>query len=342
MTGYVIRRVLWIIVVIWAIITITFVLMHNVEGGPFSRERELPPNVIAALNHKYGLDKPVFSVDIWNSQYGQYIGDLLPFKADFPPFKTPDLGASYRSTDQQVSDLIREGLWVSLQLGVMAFLFAVIVGMSMGTISALNHNRFLDYVGVFFSTVGASMPNFILGAFLIVIFAVELGWFDVLGWGGPNFDVFAPLTWKNNFDPFAWDLSKVVLPVVALGVLPAAYFARITRASMLEVLEQDYIRTARSKGLAERIVVLRHAIKNAMVPILTVMGPYLAFLITGSFLVETVFNIPGVGRRFVQAVGVRDYGMIMGTTIFFAVFIALANLIVDLLYAVVDPRIRYA
>jgi len=334
MTGYVIRRVLWILVVIWAIITITFVLMHNVEGGPFSRERELPPNVIAALNHKYGLDKPVFSIDVWNSQYGQYIGDLLPFKADFPPFKTPDLGQSF-SKDQQVSDLIRHGFWVSLQLGVTAFIFAVLLGMSMGTVSALNHNRFLDYVGVFFSTGGASMPNFILGAFLIVIFAVQLGWFDVLGWGGPDGVV-------DVFNPGAWDFKKVVLPVIALGVLPAAYFARITRASMLEVLEQDYIRTARSKGLAERIVVLRHAIKNAMVPILTVMGPYLAFLVTGSFLVESVFSIPGVGRSFVQAVVVRDYGMIMGTVIFYAVFIAVANLVVDLLYAAVDPRIRYA
>lgn len=334
MTGYVVRRVLWIFVVIWAIITITFILMHNVEGGPFSRERELPPNVIAALNRKYGLDKPVFSVDVWNSQYGQYIGDLLPLKADLPPFKSPDLGQSF-SKDQEVSELIRDGFWTSLQLGVMAFLFAVVLGMSMGTISALNHNRFLDYVGVFFSTVGASMPNFILGAFLIVIFAVELGWFHVLGWGGPG-------NVQDVINPSAWDLRGVVLPVVALGVLPAAYFARITRASMLEVLEQDYIRTARSKGLAERIVVLRHAIKNGLVPILTVMGPYLAFLVTGSFLVESVFSIPGVGRQFVQAVVVRDYGMIMGTVIFYAVFIAVANLVVDLLYAVVDPRIRYA
>lgn len=342
MTGYIVRRLLWIIVVLWAIITITFVLMHNVEGGPFSRERELPPTVIDALNRKYGLDKPVFSIDVWNSQYGQYIGDLLPFKADFPPFKTPDLGASFRSTDQEVSDLIREGMWVSFQLGILAFLFAVTLGMTLGTISALNHNRLPDYIGVFFSTVGASLPSFILGAFLIVIFSVQLGWFDVLGWGGPEFDVLDPLTWYKNLNPFAWDLHKVVLPVVALGVLPAAYFARITRASMLEVLEQDYIRTARAKGLAETIVIVRHAIKNAMVPILTVMGPSLAFLITGSFLVETVFSIPGVGRRFVQAVLVRDYGMIMGTVIFYAVFIAIINLIVDLLYAVVDPRIRYA
>jgi oligopeptide transport system permease protein len=224
----------------------------------------------------------------------------------------------------------------------MAFIFAVIIGVTLGVISALNHNGPLDYGGVFFSTAGASMPSFILAGILIPIFAVELGWFDVLGWGGPGFDVLDPTSWTNNFNPFAWDFGKVVLPVIALGVLPAAYFARITRASMLEVLSQDYIRTARAKGLSEWVVILRHSIRNAMVPILTVMGPYLAFLVTGSFLVETVFSIPGVGRRFVDAVLVRDYGMIMGTVIFYTVFIAVANLVVDVLYAVVDPRIKYA
>ncbi len=318
---------------LWAVITITFILMHLVEGGPFERERELPPATINALNAKYGLDKPVFSVDVWNSQYGQYIGGLLPLKADIPPFKSPDLGVSFRNANQPVSGLIRDGFWVSFQLGILAFFFAVVFGMVLGAISALNHNGPLDYVGVFFSTAGAAMPNFILAAFLIVIFSVQLGWFDVLGWGGPGF--------KESWNPTAWDFHKVVLPVAALGVLPAAYFARITRASMLEVLGQDYIRTARSKGLSEFMVVVRHTVKNAMVPILTVMGPYLAFLITGSFIVERTFSIPGVGRRFVEAVVVRDYGMIMGTIIFYTVFIAFINLIVDVLYAVVDPRIRY-
>jgi oligopeptide transport system permease protein len=334
MTGYIIRRLLWMIPLLWAVVTITFALMHLVEGGPFERERELPPATINALNQKYGLDKPVISVDVWNSQYGQYIGDILPFKTESPFVKEPDLGASFRNADQPVSDLIRSGFWVSFQLGILAFLFAVLVGMSLGAISALNHNGPLDYAGVFFSTAGAAMPNFVLAAFLIVIFSVELGWFDVLGWGGPGF--------KESWNPGAWNFKKVVLPVVALGVLPAAYFARITRASMLEVLGQDYIRTARSKGISEFWVLARHTVKNAMVPILTVMGPYLAFLITGSFIVERVFSIPGVGRRFVEAVVVRDYGMIMGTIIFYTVFIAMINLIVDILYAVVDPRIRYS
>jgi oligopeptide transport system permease protein len=319
---------------LWAVITITFMLMHSVEGGPFDRERELPPATVNALNQKYGLDKPVISVDVWNSQYGQYIGDLLPLKTDAPFVKSPDLGVSFRNSGQSVSGLIQKGFWVSFQLGMLAFVFAVVVGMTLGSISALNRNGPLDYLGVFFSTAGAAMPNFILAAFLIIIFSVELGWTDVLGWGGPGF--------SEVYNPGAWNLRKVVLPVVALGVLPAAYFARITRASMLEVLGQDYIRTARSKGLSEFIVVMRHTIKNAMVPILTVMGPYLAFLITGSFIVEHTFSIPGVGRRFVEAVIARDYGMIMGTIVFYTVFIAFINLIVDVLYAAVDPRIRYS
>jgi oligopeptide transport system permease protein len=325
MTAYLIRRVLWMIPLLWAVVTITFVIMHNVEGGPFSRERELPPSAIENLNRRYGLDKPVFKFpEVWDSQYGDYLINLVQ----------GDFGASFANVDRSVSDLILESWEVSAQLGIMAFLFAIVVGLTLGTISALNHNGPLDYLGVFFSTAGAAMPNFILAGFLIPIFAVELGWFQVLGWGGPS--------WSRIWDPTAWDFQKVVLPTIALGILPAAYFARITRASMLEVLGQDYIRTARSKGLSEWVVILRHTVKNAMVPVLTVMGPYLAFLITGSFLVESVFSIPGVGQRFVDAVRVRDYGMIMGTVILYAVFIAVINLIVDVLYAAVDPRIRYS
>ena len=167
----------------------------------------------------------------------------------------------------------------------------------------------------------------------VLIFSVQLGWFDVLGWGGPS--------WSEFYNPFAWDFRKVVLPVLSLGLLPAAYVARITRASMLEVLSQDYIRTARAKGVREYVVVLRHAVKNALIPVLTVAGPIFAILITGSFIVERIFQIPGIGRPFVDAVFRRDYGVIMGTTIFFATIVAFANLIVDILYAVVDPRIRY-
>ena len=306
MTGYVIRRTLWIIPVLWAVATITFLLMHAVPGGPFDRERELPPQVIANLNKKYNLDKPLYE------QYVLYFRDLLQ----------GDLGLSFRSANQPVTDLIREGWKVTAQLGAVAFLYALGFGMTLGVIAALNQNKMGDYLGVFFATIGAAMPSFIIAVFLIIIFSVKLGWFDVLGWEFGNY-------------------RKMVIPVLSLGTLPAAYIARITRASMLEVLRQDYIRTARAKGLAEYVVVLRHTIKNALVPILTVAGPIFAFLITGSFIVERIFVIPGVGRRFVDAVFVRDYGMIMGIVLFYAAIIAVANLVVDILYAAVDPRIRY-
>jgi oligopeptide transport system permease protein len=305
MTGYIIRRILWMIPLLWAVATVTFFLMHAVEGGPFDREKELPLNVLANLEAKYNLDKPLLE------QYGLYMWDLVQ----------GDLGLSFE-TNREVSTIIREGLEVSAQLGATAFLYAMVFGMTLGVIAALNQNKLGDYLGVFFATIGTALPNFIMATFLVIIFSVQLGWFDVLGWEFGNY-------------------RKMVLPVLALGTLPAAYIARVTRASILEVLNQDYIRTARAKGLAERVVVLRHTIKNAMVPILTVAGPIFAFLVTGSFIVERIFAINGVGRHFVTAIFQRDYGVIMGTTIFYAVIIAAANLAVDILYAVADPRIRY-
>jgi oligopeptide transport system permease protein len=304
-TAFIIRRVLWTIPVLWAIATVTFLLMHTVPGGPFDRDKELPATVRQNLERKYGLDKPL------PEQYVQYMTNLAK----------GDLGISMRQ-NRPVTTIIREGLTVSLQLGLTAFVFATVFGMSMGLIAALNHNRPGDYTGVFLATVGSSMPNFILATFLVIIFSVQLGWTDVLGW--------------EMFNP-----RKMILPTVALGMLPAAYIARITRASMLEVLGQDYIRTARAKGLSEWAVIARHTVKNALVPILTVLGPILAVLVTGSFIIETSFAINGVGRHFVSAISSRDYGLIMGTTLFFALIITFANLAVDILYAFVDPRIRY-
>jgi len=304
-TAFIIRRVLWTIPVLWAIATVTFLLMHTVPGGPFDRDKELPATVRQNLERKYGLDKPL------HEQYVQYMTNLAK----------GDLGISMRQ-NRPVTTIIREGLTVSLQLGFTAFVFATVFGMSMGLIAALNHNRPGDYAGVFVATVGSSMPNFILATFLVIIFSVQLGWTDVLGW--------------EMFNP-----RKMILPTVALGILPAAYIARISRASMLEVLGQDYIRTARAKGLSEWAVIARHTVKNALVPILTVLGPILAVLVTGSFIIETSFAINGVGRHFVGAISSRDYGLIMGTTLFFAVIITFANLAVDILYAFVDPRIRY-
>jgi len=305
MTGYVIRRILWAIPVLWAIVTITFFLMHAVPGGPFDRERELPPAVRANLERKYGLDQSL------PRQYVTYLENLVQ----------GDLGVSMRD-QRPVTTIIKDGLEVTVQLGVSAFIFATIFGFTLGLVAALNHNRFGDYLGVFLATVGSAMPNFILATFLVILFSVELGWTDVIGW--------------ELFNP-----RKMVLPVIALGMLPAAYIARITRASMLEVLNQDYVRTARSKGLSEFVVVIRHTVRNALVPVLTVLGPIFAVLVTGSFIIETTFAINGVGRYFVTSIGSRDYSVIMGTTIFFATVVVVANLVVDLLYAVVDPRIRY-
>src|SRR2546428_12383368 len=306
MTAYVIRRVLWIIPVLWAVATITFFLMHTVPGGPFDQEKQVPPAVLENLNAKYNLDKPLYE------QYALFFWDLAH----------GDLGVSFRS-QQPVVDLIKDGWKTTAQLGVATFIFAVVFGMSMGVISALNHNKLPDYLCVFFATAGTGMPSFVIGSFLVIVFSVKLGWFDVLGWEFGNY-------------------KKMVLPILTLGVLPSAYIARITRASVLEVLTQDYIRTARAKGLAEWVVIARHTIKNAMVPVLTVVGPIAAVLVTGSFITESIYQINGVGRRFVLAIFDRDYGLIMGTVLFYAAIVAVANLVVDIMYAVVDPRIRYS
>lgn len=325
MTGYVVRRILWMIPVLWAIATVTFFLMHGVEGGPFASEKPVPPRIEEALNAKYNLDKP-----LWE-QYVRYIGGLLQL----------DLGVSFRAGQLPVRDLLGQGLPVSIQLGTVAFIYAVVVGGSLGIYAALNQNRLGDYIGVFFATAGTAMPNFIMATFLVIIFSVNLGWFDVLGWGGPKWELADPTTWVRNFNPFEWDYRKVVLPTLALGTLSASYIARITRASLLEALQQDYVRTARAKGLRERTVIVRHTLKNAMVPILTVLGPIFVALVTGSFIVEQIFAINGIGRHFVSAIFARDYGVIMGTTLFYGLLVATANLLIDISYALVDPRIRY-
>lgn len=318
MTGYIIRRVLWLIPVLWAVATITFFLMHAVPGGPFTQDKDVPDQVLLALNRRYHLDQP-----LWR-QYLSYFWDI----------GHGDLGLSFRG-DRDVSYLIGHGFFVTAQLGTLAFLLAITWGIFLGVISALNRNGLLDYIGVFFATIGASIPSFVAAVFLIIVFAVNLHWFNFVGWGGP-------VDWGDAFKASAWEPKKLVLPVIALSLLPSAYIARITRASMLEVMGQDYIRTANAKGLTYLAVILRHALKNAMIPVLTVLGPIFAALVTGSFIIESVFSIPGIGRAFVQAVTSRDYAMIMGTTLFYALIVAVMNLIVDILYAVVDPRIRYS
>ncbi len=305
MLAYAIRRVILIIPLLLAVATVTFFLMHAVQGGPFDSDKPLKPSTRARLEERYGLDKSL------PEQYVQYIGNLL----------RGDLGVSF-SNDRPVRDIIGERFPVSAQVGLSAFVFAVLGGLVLGVISSLNQNGLGDYVGVFVATSGAALPSFVLAPILVIIFSVELGWFNVLGWDFGNY-------------------RQMVLPVVSLGFLPLAFVARITRASMLDVLRQDYVRTARSKGAPEHVVIIRHAVKNAMIPVLTILGPLLAGLITGSFVIEKAFQIPGLGREFVTSVLNRDYGVIMGTTVFFASVIAFMNLIVDILYGVVDPRIRF-
>jgi oligopeptide transport system permease protein len=305
MATYIIRRILMLVPLLWAIATLTFFLMHAVPGGPFDQEKPLSPAAIAALERRYNLDGSL------GEQYVTFLGNLVQ----------GDLGLSFRQ-NRDVTEVIRDGMPTTLQLGICAFVFATVVGMTLGIFSAVNQNGPLDYLGVFLATVGAAVPNFVLATFFVLFFAVRLGWFDVIGWEFGNY-------------------RQMVLPVVALGLFPAAFIARITRASMLDVLQQDYIRTARSKGLLEFNVVWRHAIRNAMIPVLTVLGPILAALITGTFVIEQYFGIAGIGRYYVESVSARDYGMIMGTTLLYAFVIAVMNLLVDISYGVVNPRIRY-
>jgi oligopeptide transport system permease protein len=301
---YSLNRLFWIILVLIAVAFITFSLMHLVPGGPWDREKELAPQVIENLNKKYGLDKPYFV------QFGSYMWNVLH----------GDLGVSYSYQDRGVTEILLDGLPKTATLGGVAFLIAILIGIPLGMAAALKQNSIIDYVAVFLSTLFASIPGFVLGIFLVLIFSVSLHLLPTGGWG---------------------TIDHVIMPAFALAALPAAYIARVTRASMLDVLRQDYIRTARAKGLAEHVVLVRHTLRNALIPVMTVIGPELAFLITGSVVIESVFSIPGTGRLFVQGIAQRDYGLIMGTTLFYAFVIAVANYVVDILYGVVDPRIRY-
>jgi len=304
MGRYAIRRLFWMVLVLFVVAFITFSLMHLVPGGPWSRDKALSPQVIENLNKKYGLDKPFlvqFGSYIWNALHG-------------------DLGLSYTYQDRGVTQILMQGFPITATLGIVAFIWAILLGIPLGIAAALKQNSVIDYTAVVFATIFASIPGFVLGILLMMLFAVTLHWLPTGGWGG---------------------VRQILMPAFALAALPAAYTARITRASMLDVVRQDYIRTARSKGLAERIVLIRHILRNAMIPVVTIAGPEFAALITGSFIIENLFSIPGIGRLFVQGVFQRDYGLIMGTVLFYAFAIAVVNLAVDILYGVIDPRIRY-
>lgn len=307
MTTYIVRRVLWLIPVLFVVSLITFLLMHAAPGTPFQMnpDRPLPPAVVARLETYFGLDQPI------HIQYINWVGNLVQ----------GELGPSYRIRGRDIQQIVADNIWASIQLGSMAFALAVIAGIPLGVIAALRQNKIPDYLATFVSVIGISTPSFVLAVLLVLIFSVNLHWFPTAGWRGPNY----------------W-----VLPVVALAGYGIAQVARYTRASMLEVTRRDYVRTAQSKGLKERTIVTVHMLRNAFIPVVTILGPLLAGLVTGSFVVESVFAIPGIGRFFVDAIYQRDYGLIMAVTMIYAVAIAVMNLIVDITYAWIDPRIRYS
>ena len=316
MATYILRRLLWLLPALFFISLVTFGLMHATPGGPYEQDPRLPDNVVESLNRKYGLDEP-----LWK-QYVLFVGNALQ----------GDLGVSLQvQQNQPVTSMLTDRLRSTFVLGTLAFGLATVAGISLGIVSALNRNRLPDYGAVLISTGGAALPAFVVGIMLIYVFGTQLQWLPTQGWtlgSGPV------VGWLP-------EPQQMVLPVVTLALLPMAYLARITRASLLEVLQQDYMRTARAKGLPRRSVVWGHGMRNAAIPIVSIMGPVAATLLTGSFIVENMFGVPGVGTLFVRAVGARDYNLIMGMTMFYTTVALVMYLIVDVAYAYLDPRIRY-
>ncbi|MCM1149829.1 MAG: ABC transporter permease [Butyricicoccus sp.] len=303
--AYILKRILLAILTVWVVITVTFFVTRAVPGGPFVGEKATTPAVTAALEAKYGLDKPVME------QYVTYLRDIIVSR---------DFGPSLKLRGRQVSDIIVEGMKTSIKLGLIAAAIALVVGIVLGAVAALRRNKLIDRVIMVITTAFVSMPSFIMGSLLMVIFVVKLG--------------LLPANGSAASGP-----AGLVLPVITLALYPAAYITRLTRSSMLDVLGQDYIRTARAKGVSGWRVIFGHALKNSLIPVITYIGPMLAYIVTGSLVVEQIFAVPGIGRYFVSSITGRDYPLIMGTTIVLAVLIVVMNLVSDILYKVVDPRI---
>ncbi|MBC7997092.1 MAG: ABC transporter permease, partial [Leptolyngbya sp.] len=291
MVALILKRILSAIPVLLIVASLTFVLVRFVPGGPFDADKNLPPAIVANLNAKYHLDKPVLE------QYVLYIGRLAK----------GDLGVSYKYINRTVNDILIEAIPVSVQLGFTALVLAILIGVPLGTLAAVKRGTFIDVGAMLISTAGISVPGFVTGATLILVFGVWLKILPVALWESPR---------------------HMILPALTLAASPAAYLARLTRASVLEILEKDWVRTARSKGLSVWKTVLKHTLRNALVPVVTVLGPLTAILITGSFVVEYLYAIPGMGRFFVTAVSNRDYDLIMGTTLVFACILIVTNTIV--------------
>jgi len=309
MAAFIIRRLIWTIPVILLVILMTFVMMKQIGGNPFRRsERPVPPQVQENLEEKFGLDKP------WWEQYVAYVRNTFTF----------DFGPSLAAPGRDVNDYVTEQFPRSIKLGILAFIWAVLLGLPAGIIAALRPNSFWDYGVMFFSNVGFAIPSFLVATLLIYYFAVKFSWVPTSGW---------PL------GVFEFD-SRVLLPSFALGLLPMAYFARLVRGSMLETFQQDYVRTARAKGLRYRRVVGVHVLRNSLIPVVTAAGPLLGFLVTGAFVIEFIFGIPGIGKGYIDGVRNRDYSLVMALTVLLSLVIILANLVVDILYGILDPRTR--
>ena len=301
---YILKRIVLAVLTIWIVITVTFFVMHAVPGGPFVGEKAISKEAQAALEAKYGLDKPLME------QYWTYLRDIVT-RFDFGP--------SLKQRGRQVIDVIMDGMRTSARLGLIAAASAAAVGIVLGSVAAIRRNTFIDKVIMVITTAFVSMPSFIMGTLFLILFSVKLGWLPANGASS----------------------GGLVLPVITLSLYPMSYITRLTRSSMLDVLGQDYIRTARSKGVSRNKIIFGHALKNSLIPVITYFGPMLAFIVTGSMVVEQIFAVPGIGRQFVSSITNRDYTMIMGTTIFLASLIVIMNLVSDLLYKAVDPRIEF-
>ena len=298
---YILKRIVMAVFTLWAVITITFFVMHAVPGGPFTREKAISAEAQAALNAKYGLDKPLFE------QYTTYLVDAVQ----------GNFGPSIKQRGRMVTDIIADGMKTSAKIGVIALIIATVFGILFGAIAALRRNTIFDRIIMVMTTAFVSMPSFIMGSLLLILFCTTLGWLPANG----------------------ASQGGLILPVITLALYPMSYITRLIRSSMLDVLGQDYIRTAKAKGVSERNVIVKHALKNSLIPVITYFGPELAYIVTGSLVVEQIFAVPGIGRYFVNSITGRDYTLIMGTTIVLATLIVIMNLLSDIMYKIVDPRI---
>lgn len=304
MVRFIIRRVIFSFISMFIIVSATFFLMKAIPGDPVTSENgDVPEEVQEAMRDHYGLNDPIME------QYVNYLGSVA----------TWDLGPSYKYKGTTVNEIINSSFPVSAVLGLSALFISIAFGLILGVVSALNHNKSQDYLSMVIAVIGISIPNFVVAAFLQYIFALKLGWFPIAKWG---------------------TFSHVVLPSLAIAALPMAFIARLTRSNMLEVLSSNYVKTARAKGLKKWLVTYKHALKNALLPVITFMGPMTVGILTGTFVIEKIFGIPGLGRHFITSITNRDYTVIMGTTVFFSILLILVILVIDIAYGFIDPRIK--